>query len=118
SGRQPTGASPPQAVSSYRFVGRSMPRIDLPAQLTGSAFIHDVRPENLLHARMLRQPNPGATLASLDEAAIERAAKGEFQIVRDANFVAFVSPVESVVQAAAAAAAQHAKWNNVRHITP
>ena len=56
--------------------------------------------------------------ASLDEAAIKRAAKGELQIVRDANFVAFVSPIENVAQAAAAAAPQHATWNNVRRITP
>ena len=53
----------------------------------------------MLHARTLRQPNRGATLAALDEAAIRRAAKGELQIVREANFVAFVSPVESVAQA-------------------
>jgi CO/xanthine dehydrogenase Mo-binding subunit len=116
--RKPTGSVAPKPASSYRFVGQSAPRIDLPAKLTGGAFIHDVRPENLLHARMLRQPNPGATLASLDEAAIKRAAKGDVQIVRDTNFVAFVSPTESVAQAAAAAAPQHAKWNSVRHIAP
>jgi CO/xanthine dehydrogenase Mo-binding subunit len=113
-----TGSAPPKPASAYRFVGQSVPRIDLPAKLTGGAFIHDVRPQNLLHARMLRQPNPGATLAALDEAAIKRAAKGELQIVRDTNFVAFVSPSESVAQAAAAAAPQHAKWDNVRRITP
>ena len=116
--QKPTGSVAPKPASSYRFVGQSAPRIDMPAKLTGGAFIHDVRPENLLHARMLRQPNPGATLASLDETAIKRAAKGELQIVRDANFVAFVSPTESVAQAAAAAAPQHAKWNNLRHIAP
>jgi nicotinate dehydrogenase subunit B len=116
--QKPTGSVAPKPASSYRFVGQSAPRIDLPAKLTGGAFIHDVRPENLLHARMLRQPNPGATLAALDEAAIKRAAKGDLQIVRDTNFVAFVSPAESVAQAAAAAAPQHAKWNSVRHIAP
>jgi nicotinate dehydrogenase subunit B len=116
--QKPTGSAAPKPVSAYRFVGQSVPRIDLPKKLTSGGFIHDERPDNLLHARMLRQPNPGATLASLDEAAIKRAAKGELQIVRDANFVAFVSPVESVAQAAAAAAPQHAKWNDVRHITP
>jgi CO/xanthine dehydrogenase Mo-binding subunit len=93
--QKPTGSVAPKPASSYRFVGQSTPRIDLPAKLTSGAFIHDVRPENLLHARMLRQPNPGATLASFDEAAIKRAAKGDLQIVRDANFVAFVSPTES-----------------------
>ncbi len=116
--QKPTGSVAPKPASSYRFVGQSAPRIDMPAKLTGGAFIHDVRPENLLHARMLRQPNPGATLASLDETTIKRAAKGDLQIVRDANFVAFVSPTESVAQAAAAAAPQHAKWNNLRHIAP
>jgi CO/xanthine dehydrogenase Mo-binding subunit len=116
--QKPTGSAAPKPTASYRYVGQSEPRIDLPVKLAGGGFIHDVRPDNLLHARMLRQPNPGATLASLDEAAIKRAAKGDVQIVREANFVAFVSPVENVAQAAAAAAPQHAKWNGLRRIAP
>ena len=100
-----------------------MPRLDLPAKLSGAAFVHDVLPKDVLHARTLRQPNRGATLASLDEAAIRRAAAhhhvgGELQIIREANFVAFVSPVESVAQAAAAAAPAHAKWDNARRLEP
>ena len=43
----------------------------------------------------------GNTSADPPSCAIRRAAKGELQIVREANFVAFVSPVESVAQAAA-----------------
>jgi CO/xanthine dehydrogenase Mo-binding subunit len=113
-----TGTAAVKATASYKVVGSSVPRLDLPAKVSGGAFIYDVLPENLLHARMLRQPSPGAALASLDESAIRRAAKGELQIVRDANFVAFVSPVESVAQAAAAAAPLHAQWNNVRHLEP
>jgi hypothetical protein len=50
--------------------------------------------------------------------AIRRAAKGELQIVREANFVAFVSPVESVAEAAAVAAAAHARWDHLRQLTP
>ncbi|MCW5744582.1 MAG: xanthine dehydrogenase family protein molybdopterin-binding subunit [Alphaproteobacteria bacterium] len=111
-----TGTAAPKAANLYRVVGRSIPRLDLPAKVSGAAFLHDVRPPRLLHARTLRQPSRGATLATLDEAAIRRAAKGELQIIRDANFVAFVSPVEGVAQAAAAAAPQHATWNNVRRI--
>jgi len=112
----PTGSAPPKPASSYKVVGQSVPRIDLPAKLSGAAFIHDFRPDNLVHARVLRQPNPGAMLTSLDEAAVRRAAKGELKIVREANFVAFVSAVEGVAQAAAAAAPQHAKWSKVRRI--
>ena len=99
-----TGTTPAEAAASYKVVGQSVPRLDLPAKVSGAAFVHDFVPEDLLHARTLRQPSRGATLAALDEAAIRRAAKGELQIVREANFVAFVSPVESVAQAAAAAA--------------
>lgn len=113
-----TGSVPPKKAEAYKVVGRSVPRLDLPAKVSGAAFVHDVLPPGVLHARTLRQPNPGATLASLDEAAIRRAAKGELQIVREANFVAFVSPVESVAQAAAAAAPAHARWDRRRALTP
>ena len=114
----PTGNAPVKAAALYKVVGQSVPRIDLPAKLSGAAYIHDVLPKDVLHARTLRQPSRGASLASLDEAAIRKAAKGELQIVREANFVAFVSPIESVAQAAAAAAPSHAKWSNVRPLTP
>jgi nicotinate dehydrogenase subunit B len=113
-----TGTAPPKPAEAYRVVGRSVPRLDLPAKVSGGAFVHDVMPPDLLHARTLRQPSRGATLATLDEAAIRRAAKGELQIVREANFVAFVSPSEGVAQAAAAAAPLHARWENVRRIDP
>jgi nicotinate dehydrogenase subunit B len=117
------GIAPVKPRPSYRVVGRSVPRIDLPAKLSGAAFVHDVLPKDVLHARTLRQPSRGATLASLDEAAIRRAAAhhnqgAELQIVREASFVAFVSPVESVAQAAAAAAPAHARWDNARQLDP
>lgn len=113
-----TGTVPPKQVASYKVVGQSVPRVDLPAKMSGAAFVHDVLPRDVLHARTLRQPNRGATLASLDEAAIRKAAKGELQIVREVNFVAFVSPVESVTQRAAVAAPLHAKWDNLRQLVP
>lgn len=99
-----TGSALPKMADSYEVVGRSVPRLDLPAKVSGAAFLHDILPPGVLHARVLRQPNPGARLVSLDEDAIGRAAKGEIRIVRECNFVAFVSPVEGVAQAAAAAA--------------
>lgn len=113
------GTTKPKPRETYKVVGRSIPRADLPGKITGTpSYVHDVLPPGVLHARTLRQPNPGATLVSLDEAAIHRAAKGELQIVREANFVAFVSPVENVAQAAAAAAPAHARWEGLRQLTP
>jgi len=112
------GTTAPKPAAAYRVVGQSVPRVDLPAKMSGAAFVHDVLPTDVLHARTLRQPNRGAVLASLDEAAIRRAAKGELQIIREANFVAFISPVEGVAQAAAVAAPLHATWDNVRRLEP
>jgi len=111
-----TGNVAPKPFDAHRIVGRSTPRLDLPAKVSGAAFIHDEMRPGMLHARTLRQPSRGAELASLDEAAIRKLARGPVEIVREANFVAFVSPVESVAEAAAAAAAQHAIWRNQRRI--
>ncbi|MFO1081357.1 MAG: molybdopterin cofactor-binding domain-containing protein [Reyranellaceae bacterium] len=113
-----TGRVVPKPAAQYRVVGRSVPRLDLPAKISGAAFIHDVLPAGVLHARVLRQPNPGATLASLDEAAVRRRAGGDLEVVRRANFMAFVSAEESVAQAAAVAAAELARWEGLRQLVP
>jgi CO/xanthine dehydrogenase Mo-binding subunit len=95
-----------------------VPRRDLPAKVSGAAFIHDMVRPDLLHARILRQPSRGARLVALDEARIRHAAGGALRFLRLGNFVAFVGPDETVVQRAAAAAPAHATWENVRSLTP
>lgn len=104
--------------SAYRVVGQPVPRRDLPAKVTGAGFVHDMVRPDMLHARILRQPGRGARLASLNEGAIRHAAAADIRIVRVGNFVAFVSTDEYAVQRAAAAAPDHAKWDNARAFTP
>ena len=116
--READGGAIPKPVASYRIVGQSVPRRDLPAKLGAGAFIHDMVRPDLLHARILRQPARGARLAALDEAAIRRAAGGEIRIVRRGNFVALLSADETVAQRAGAAAPAHARWENLRVLTP
>jgi nicotinate dehydrogenase subunit B len=105
-------------ASEYRLVGSNVPRLDLPAKVSGAAFIHDMTRPDLLHARILRQPAPAAVLQSLDETAISRAARGEVRFVRIENFVAFVGDDEAVVERAAAIAPEHARWSGVESIDP
>ena len=112
------GDATPKPFAAYRYVGRSTPRRDLPAKISGGAFVHDMVRPDLLHARILRQPCRGARLASFDEAAMRRAERGDFRVVRVGDFVAFVGADETVAQRAAAVAPMHAKWQNVRQITP
>ena len=116
--REIEGNTAPKPPAAYRVVGQPVPRRDLPAKVTGAAFIHDMVRPDMLHARILRQPCRGATLVSLNEAAVRRAAGGDFRIVRVGNFVALVGGDETVVQRAAAAAPMHAIWDNVPRLTP
>jgi CO/xanthine dehydrogenase Mo-binding subunit len=113
-----TGTARPKDPAVYKVVGKPVPREDLKAKVSGAAFIHDIVRPNMLHARVLRQPARGATLASLDETAIRKAARGDFRIVRVANFVALIGEDETVVQRAAVAAPAHATWDNVRQLIP
>jgi CO/xanthine dehydrogenase Mo-binding subunit len=110
------GKATPKPHTAYRYVGKPVPRRDLPGKIAGAGFVHDMARPDMLHARILRQPCRGALLASFDEAALRRAERGVFSIVRVGNFMAFVGADEQVVQRAAAAAPSHARWDNVPRI--
>ncbi len=108
--RRTTGTAPVKLPSHYRIVGRNLPRLDLPAKLVGAAFIHDIAPEDVLHARVLRQPWRGARLLGLDERAVRKAANAALEILREGDFVAFVAASELAVMRAGAAARNLARW--------
>lgn len=113
-----SGSAEPKSPSLYRVVGQPVPRKDLIAKVSGAAFIHDIVRPDMLHARVLRQPSRGAVLAAFDEAAVRRAARGDFRVVRVGNFMAFVSLDETVVQRAAVSAVGHARWEGARVLSP
>ena len=109
--RRATGTAPVKRPSSYKIVGKHLPRLDLPAKVMGAGFIHDIVSQNILHARVLRQPWRGAHLAALDENAVRKAARTPIDILREGEFVAFTSDSEVAVMRAAEAARAFAKWN-------
>ncbi len=108
--RRATGTAPVKRPSDYRIVGKNLPRLDLPAKVMGAGFIHDIAVEGMLHARVLRQPWRGAGLAALDEQAVRKAARTPIEVVREGDFVAFVSEDELAVARAAEAARTLAQW--------
>ncbi len=116
--READGGAARKPVGQYQVVGRPVRRLDLPAKLTGAAFVHDMVRPDMLHARVLRQPGRGARLAAFDEVAVRRAAGGELRVVRLGDFVALVSSDETSVQRAAMAAPLHARWENTRQVEP
>ncbi len=109
-----SGAGPRKAPADYRTVGANTPRLDLPGKIFGApAFIHDMTLPGMKHARVVRQPNRGAAIAAVDEAAIKRAAKAPVAFVRNGDFLAIVGDDETAVEAAATAAVTHVTWQNV-----
>src|SRR5580704_11698582 len=117
--RHATGRPSAKRISDYRVVGRNLPRVDLAEKVFGGpAFIHDMTPDGIVHARVVRQPRRGAAIAKVDEAALRRAAKGPIEIVRDGNFLAILGADETVVEAVAAVAPSHVAWDGVDAINP
>src|SRR5262252_5293005 len=107
-----TGNAARKLAAQYTIVGRDAARLDLLAKLFGApVFVHDMRLDGMAHARVVRQPNRGASLIAFDEAATRRAARGPIQFVRDGNFLAIVGEDETAVETAAAFATDHIKWS-------
>ncbi len=109
-GGEVTGVARPKAPAAHRLVGTSAPRLDLPAKVTGApAFIQDLTLPGMAHARVVRPPHPGARLAAVDAAAVERLP-GVLAVVRDGSFLAVVAEREEQAARAAEALRERAAW--------
>ncbi len=100
--------------ASYRLVGRSVPRVELPAMVTGQfEFMHDVRVPGMLHARVVRPPAMRGRLGEVDDSAARRIP-GFVATVRVRDFLAVVARDEwAAIRAARALRAQWARWEGL-----
>jgi CO/xanthine dehydrogenase Mo-binding subunit len=105
---QPT--SPLKDPKSYAVIGKPMQRVDIPGKLTGKpAYVQDMRPDGMLHARVVRPPNYGARLTQLDAGAVE-TMPGVVKVVRDGSFLAVAAQGEFQAIDAMQALSALAKW--------
>jgi nicotinate dehydrogenase subunit B len=96
--------------ATYRVMAMPMPRIDIPAKLTGgAAYVQDMRPAGMLHARAVRQPSPGAVLLSVDTDAVA-GMPGVMKVLRDGNYLAVVAKKEWQAIKAMRALTASAEW--------
>ncbi len=96
--------------ATYRVMGQSVQRVDIPAKVTGSAaYVQDMRLPGMLHARVVRPPSYGAELIECDTSAVEKMP-GVAKIVRDGNFLAVVAAKEYQAVKAMWALSEAAKW--------
>jgi CO/xanthine dehydrogenase Mo-binding subunit len=91
--------------------GRPLPRVDIPAKLTGQAiYVQDLRLPGMVHARVLRPPSYGARLRTLETAAVAKMP-GVLKVMRDGSFLALVAEHEFQAVAAVRALAKAAQWD-------
>ena len=103
-------AGTPKPAASSTLTGKPVPRIDLPAKVTGApSFVHDLRVEGMLYGRIVRPPTPGATLESAPEGGADVSA-GIVAIVRDGSFLGVVAEREDQAEDAAARLRARAVW--------
>lgn len=93
-----------------RVIGRSWPRVDIPAKVCGGmAFIQDLRLAGMVHARVVRPPSYDARLRSVESAPVLRLP-GVLSIVRDGNYLAVVARREFQAITAMEALERAARW--------
>ncbi|HXD46719.1 MAG TPA: molybdopterin cofactor-binding domain-containing protein [Pseudolabrys sp.] len=105
--------SPLKDPKSYTVIGKPMRRVDIPGKVTGAPmYVQDLRPEGMLHARVVRPPNYGAELVSVDIATVEKLP-GVIKVVRDGSFIAVAAQGEFQAIEAMNMLASIAQWRKV-----
>jgi nicotinate dehydrogenase subunit B len=105
----------PQA---YTVIGRPLPRVDIPAKVSGgAAYVQDLRPDGMVHGRVLRPPGRGAQLLGIDTAAVERLP-GVLKVVRDGRFIGVIAQREFQAVTALRALEAAARWSEERPTLP
>ena len=85
--------APLKDPARYAVVGRSLPRPDMPAKVTGRhVFVHDFTLPNMLHGRIVRPAAVGAKLLEVDDASIRHLPGA--RVVRIENFLGVVATSE------------------------
>ena len=101
-------------ASQWTIAGKAIPKVDGRAFVTGKhQYTSDLRPEAMLHGKVLRPPSFGATLTSCDDSSA-KALTGVV-VVRDGDFVGVAAP--SAHEAQRALDAIHAQWKEVPQIS-
>jgi nicotinate dehydrogenase subunit B len=98
-----------RSPNEWKVLGKPIRSLDKPALMTGTfEFVHNVYVPGMVHGRVVRPPQFGATVAHVDEKSVERIP-GLIKVVVRNNFVGVVA--EKQWQAAQAAEQLNVTWN-------
>lgn len=104
-------ATPLKDPADYTIVGQDIPRVDVPAKVTGDMiYSYDKVVPDMVHGVIVRPPAIGATLESIDFSAAEEMP-GVVGVFHEGDFAGLAA--ERRDQAEAALAAVRATWTEV-----
>jgi CO/xanthine dehydrogenase Mo-binding subunit len=96
-------------ADEWTVLGKPVPRLDMPEMVTGQLeYVHNVRVPGMVHGRVVRPPEIGAKLVSVDEASV-KDLPGFIKVVVRNDFVGIVA--EKPWQAIQAASALKVSWS-------
>ena len=116
--REASAGFKPKPASQHKVIGKSVPRRDFPAKVTGGAvYVQDMRLPGMVFGRVVRPPSYRAQLQSVDEAAV-KAMPGVVAVTRDGNFLAVAAAREEQAIKAALTLRASAKWSETPDLPP
>ena len=107
--------TPPE---QFIVIGKPVPRLDIPAKVTGgAAYIQDMRLSGMVHARVIRPPSNGATLLDADTTTVSHLP-GVISVFRDGNYLAVIAKEEFQAVQAMRGLAKLARWQEAPLLPP
>ncbi|RPA70184.1 xanthine dehydrogenase family protein molybdopterin-binding subunit [Cyclobacteriaceae bacterium YHN15] len=80
--------------NKHKYVGKPVPREDIKTLVLGkSHFVHDLRFQDMVHARILHPPTYKAKLKQLDQSTVA-SMDGVIKVIVDGSFVAVIAKRE------------------------
>ncbi len=105
-----------KAAANWSVLGKPVPSLDIRDLVTARFdFVHNVHLAGMLHGRMVRPPEIGAKVLSIDEKSVRRVG-GIIKVVLRQNLVGVVA--EKQMQAVQAAAQLKVVWSSGSDLPP
>jgi nicotinate dehydrogenase subunit B len=105
-----------RSPDQWTILGKPVPSLDRAALMTGRfEFVHNVRVPGMLHGRVVRPPEVGATVANVDESSVQQIP-GVVKVVVRNSFVGVVA--EKQWQAVQAAQRLKVTWSPGINLAP
>jgi CO/xanthine dehydrogenase Mo-binding subunit len=112
--KTPPASDPIKPAAQWTVAGTPIPKVHARAFVTGShLYSTDLRPEGLLHGKVLRPASFGAALIAYDDS--EAKGQPDVVLVHDGNFVGAVAP--TVAAAEKALSAIQVQWKEAPQIS-